>query len=46
MAKGLGATHILIFSNSQLIVNQITKKYQANDIRMEKYLSKTKALLT
>lgn len=45
MAKGLRASYIQIFSDSQLIVNKITNEYQAKDIRMEKYLSKTKALL-
>lgn len=45
MAKGLGATNILIYNDSQLIVNQISKEYQAKDVRMDKYLSKTKALI-
>lgn len=45
MARRLEASRILIYSNSQLIVNQITEEYQAKDVRMKKYLSKPKALL-
>ncbi|XP_022158092.1 uncharacterized protein LOC111024661 [Momordica charantia] len=35
VAKGLGATHIKVFSDSQLIVNQIKEEYQTKDPRME-----------
>ncbi|XP_022150862.1 uncharacterized protein LOC111018909 [Momordica charantia] len=45
VAKGLGASHIKVFSDSQLIVNQIKEEYQAKDPRMEKYLSKVRSHL-
>ncbi|XP_022143565.1 uncharacterized protein LOC111013434 [Momordica charantia] len=45
MAKRLGATHLLIFSDSQLIVNQIKEDYQTKDPRMEKYLGKVRSHL-
>ncbi|XP_022156791.1 uncharacterized protein LOC111023625 [Momordica charantia] len=45
MAKGLGATHLLIFSDSQLIVNQIREDYQTKDPWMEKYLGKVRSHL-
>ncbi|XP_022149417.1 protein NYNRIN-like [Momordica charantia] len=40
VAKRLGANHVKVFSDSQLIVNQIKEEYQTNDPRMEKYLTK------
>ncbi|XP_022158591.1 uncharacterized protein LOC111025048 [Momordica charantia] len=36
VARGLGAIHIKVFSDSQLVVNQIKEKYQTKDSRMEK----------
>ncbi|XP_022154406.1 uncharacterized protein LOC111021683 [Momordica charantia] len=45
VAKGLGASHIKVFSDSQLIVNQIKEEYQTKDPRMEKYLSKVRLYL-
>ncbi|XP_022156729.1 uncharacterized protein LOC111023574 [Momordica charantia] len=45
VARGMRVNHLLILSNSQLIVNQINDGYQANDSRMERYLSKAKELL-
>lgn len=40
MVKGLGASHNQVYSDSQLIVNQIKEEYKARHSRMEKYLSK------
>ncbi|XP_022146375.1 uncharacterized protein LOC111015604 [Momordica charantia] len=45
VAKGLGANHIKVFSDSQLAVNHIKEEYQAKDARMEKYLSKVRSHL-
>ncbi|XP_022157610.1 uncharacterized protein LOC111024267 [Momordica charantia] len=45
VAKGLGATHIKVFNDSQLVVNQIKEEYKAKDSRMEKYLSKVRSHL-
>ncbi|XP_022149378.1 uncharacterized protein LOC111017809 [Momordica charantia] len=45
VAKGLRAVHIKVFSDSQLVVNQIREKYQAKDSRMEKYLTKVRSHL-
>lgn len=46
MAEAMGATHLDIRSYSQLVVNQITKEYQAKDSRMERYLHKVRELLS
>ncbi|XP_022157920.1 uncharacterized protein LOC111024530 [Momordica charantia] len=43
VAKGLRANHIKVFSDSQLIVNQIKEEYQTKDPQMEKYLSKVRS---
>ncbi|XP_022156050.1 uncharacterized protein LOC111023020 [Momordica charantia] len=45
VAKGLGANHTKVFSDSQLVVNQIKEEYQTKDSRMEKYLSKVRSHL-
>ncbi|XP_022150100.1 uncharacterized protein LOC111018362 [Momordica charantia] len=45
VARGLGAVHIKVFSDSQLVVNQIKEEYQTKDPRMEKYLSKVRSHL-
>ncbi|XP_022150037.1 uncharacterized protein LOC111018309 [Momordica charantia] len=45
VAKGLGAVHIKVFSDSQLVVNQIREEYQAKDSRIEKYLIKVRSHL-
>ncbi|KAL2455403.1 Uncharacterized protein Adt_21650 [Abeliophyllum distichum] len=36
-AKGMGALKLLVYSDSQLVVNQINKYYQAKDERMAFY---------
>ncbi|XP_022152233.1 uncharacterized protein LOC111020002 [Momordica charantia] len=46
LAKGLGAIQIKVFSDSQLVVNQIKGEYQTKYFRMEKYLSKVRSHLT
>lgn len=46
MAKRLEAKNIQVYSNSQLIVNQIIKEYQAKDPRIEKYFRKVKGHLS
>ncbi|XP_022157626.1 uncharacterized protein LOC111024288 [Momordica charantia] len=46
MTRGLGASHLQIFSDSQLIVNQIKEEYKTKDSRMEKYLGKVRSHLT
>ncbi|XP_022136678.1 uncharacterized protein LOC111008330 [Momordica charantia] len=43
VARELGAVHIKVFSDSQLVVNQIKEEYQAKDSRMEKYLTKVRS---
>ncbi|XP_022151715.1 uncharacterized protein LOC111019628 [Momordica charantia] len=45
VAKGLGAIHIKVFSDSQLVGNQIKEEYQTKDPRMEKYLSRVRSHL-
>ncbi|XP_022158589.1 uncharacterized protein LOC111025045 [Momordica charantia] len=45
VAKELGAIHIKVFNDSQLVVNQIKEEYQTKDPRMEKYLSKVRSHL-
>ncbi|XP_022158860.1 uncharacterized protein LOC111025322 [Momordica charantia] len=45
IARALGASHIKVFSDSQLVVSQIKEEYQAKDSRMEKYLSKVRSYL-
>lgn len=45
MARSLLLQNLLIYSGSQLIVNQITEEYQAKDPKMEKYMSKAITLL-
>ncbi|KAL2512732.1 Uncharacterized protein Adt_18332 [Abeliophyllum distichum] len=37
-AKGMGILKLLVYSDSQLVVNQINKSYQAKDKRMEEEL--------
>lgn len=36
MARFLGVQNLLIYCDSQLMVNKITKEYQAKDSKMEK----------
>lgn len=43
VAKSLGVRHLLIYSDSQLVMNQTTEEYQTKDLKMEKYLAKVKS---
>ncbi|XP_075633338.1 uncharacterized protein LOC142605785 [Castanea sativa] len=42
--KGLGGNNIEVFSDSQLIVGQVLREYNAKDARMQAYLGKIKQL--
>ncbi|XP_062103959.1 uncharacterized protein LOC133815088 [Humulus lupulus] len=44
LAKGMGVKKIVVFSDSQLVVNQMQGSYQARDNKMTAYLNKTKEL--
>uniref|UniRef100_A0A2N9GLJ3 Uncharacterized protein n=1 Tax=Fagus sylvatica TaxID=28930 RepID=A0A2N9GLJ3_FAGSY len=44
-AKKLGAKHLQIFCDSQLVANQISGEYQARDDRMLAYLAAARTLL-
>ncbi|XP_072077945.1 uncharacterized protein [Arachis hypogaea] len=41
LAKEVGATKVIIFSNSQVVTSQINGEYQAKDPNMKRYLEKT-----
>uniref|UniRef100_A0A2N9FQ09 Uncharacterized protein n=1 Tax=Fagus sylvatica TaxID=28930 RepID=A0A2N9FQ09_FAGSY len=45
-AKKLGADHLQIFCDSQLVANQISGEYQARDDRMAAYLTIARTLLS
>ncbi|KAM1486350.1 hypothetical protein ACFX2I_000558 [Malus domestica] len=45
LAKHLGVKRIDIFSDSQLVVNQVTNNFDANDSSMATYLAQTQLLL-
>ncbi|KAL5545437.1 hypothetical protein UlMin_005124 [Ulmus minor] len=45
LAKEVSARHLLIYSDSQLIVNQVNSEYQAKGEKMAFYLEKAKELL-
>ncbi|KAL5550182.1 hypothetical protein UlMin_000358 [Ulmus minor] len=45
LAKEISARHLLIYSDSQLIVNQVNSEYQAKGEKMASYLEKAKELL-
>ena len=45
LAKKVSACHLLIYSDSQLIVNQVNSKHQAKREKMAFYLEKAKELL-
>ncbi|KAL5578322.1 hypothetical protein UlMin_020021 [Ulmus minor] len=45
LAKEVSAHHLLIYSDSQLIVNQVNSEYQARGEKMASYLEKVKELL-
>ncbi|KAL5575294.1 hypothetical protein UlMin_016993 [Ulmus minor] len=45
LAKEVSACHLLIYSDSQLIVNQVNSEYQAKGEKMASYLEKAKELL-
>lgn len=45
IARALGVTRMHVYSNSQLIVRQVSEEYQAKGARMKAYLEKVKALL-
>ena len=40
LAKKVSAHHLVIYSDSQLIVNQVNSEYQANGEKMASYLEK------
>ena len=44
LARDLGIRKIAVFSDSQLVVNQMQGSYQARDNKMTAYLNKTKEL--
>ena len=44
-AKKLGANHLQIFCDSQLVANQISGEYQARDDRMSAYVTVARTLL-
>lgn len=46
LAKQLGIDHLKVLTNFQLIANQVTGKYEAQDSTMTKYLVKVWALTT
>ncbi|KAL5539243.1 hypothetical protein UlMin_045288 [Ulmus minor] len=45
LVKEVSAHHLLIYSDSQLIVNQVNSEYQAKGEKMASYLEKAKELL-
>ena len=45
LAKEMGAEKVEIFSDSQLIVNQVISEYHAKESRMLAYLQKVRELL-
>ncbi|KAL5565151.1 hypothetical protein UlMin_028315 [Ulmus minor] len=45
LAKEVSARHLLIYSDSQLIVNQVNSEYQEKGEKMASYLEKSKELL-
>lgn len=45
LARSLNIEKIHIYSNSQLIIRQVTEKYQVRDAKMHAYLKRVKALL-
>ena len=45
LAKEVSTQHLIIYSDSQLIVNQINSKYQAKGEKMIAYLKNIKELL-
>lgn len=45
LARELGVEDIEVFSDSMLIINQVTGEFQVIDERMAKYLGKVKTLL-
>ncbi|XP_027173140.1 uncharacterized protein LOC113772850 [Coffea eugenioides] len=46
LARKLGAAHILVYSDSQLVVCQILGEYEAREEAMHRYLSKVLQLVT
>ena len=38
LAKGVGATTVILYSDSQLAVNQISGEYEVRDSKLERYL--------
>ena len=45
-AEKLGASHLQVFCDSQLVANQISEEYQARDERMAAYLTIAQSLLS
>ncbi|XP_025670013.1 uncharacterized protein [Arachis hypogaea] len=41
LAKEVGATKVVVFSDSQIVTSQINGEYQAKDPNMKRYLEKT-----
>ena len=44
-ARKLGASHLQVFCDSQLMANQVSGEYQAKDERMSAYLTAARSLL-
>ncbi|XP_021602516.1 uncharacterized protein LOC110607641 [Manihot esculenta] len=44
IATEVGVTDLAINSDSQLVINQVTRAYQARDLTMQKYQTKVKAI--
>ena len=45
LAQKVGAKHVVICSDSQLVVNQVTSEYEARELTMIAYLAKVKEAL-
>lgn len=46
LAQMVGARHLYIFSDSQLVVQQVSQEYQAKGKNMVAYLAKVQDLLS
>ena len=46
LVEWLGAKHWKVFTNSQLVMGQTTREYEAQDLTLAKYLDKFKSLQT
>jgi ribonuclease HI len=45
-AKGVGARRVVVYSDSQLAVNQISGVYEAKDVKIKKYLEELQRMCT